>query len=76
MKEHRSVRGILLDFDVHMNLTLEDAEDISESKSKKLGNILVRGDNIFVIFMSEDKYDNVKNKYCKENIQLILKQII
>ena len=29
MKEKRTVRGILLDFDVHMNLTLKDAEDIS-----------------------------------------------
>ena len=55
MKEKRTVRGILLDFDVHMNLTLENAEDISNSESQKLGKILVRGDNIFVISLSEDK---------------------
>jgi len=42
MKEKRTVRGILLDFDVHMNLTLDDAEDISNSRSEKLGKIIVR----------------------------------
>ena len=53
MKEKRTVRGILLDFDVHMNLTLEDAEDISNSRSEKLGKIIVRGNNIFAISLSE-----------------------
>jgi small nuclear ribonucleoprotein len=33
MKEKRTVRGILLDYDIHMNLTLKDAEDISNSQS-------------------------------------------
>jgi len=28
MKEHRSIRCILLDFNIHMNLTLDDAEDV------------------------------------------------
>ena len=54
MKEHRSIRGILLDFDVHMNLSLNDAEDISDSNCRKLGKILVRGDNIFVISIPEE----------------------
>jgi small nuclear ribonucleoprotein len=54
MKEERTVRGILLDFDVHMNLTLENAEDVSNSKSQKLGKILVRGDNIFAISIPKD----------------------
>lgn len=55
MKENRTVRGILLDFDVHMNLTVDDAENISDSKSVKLGKILVRGDNIFAISLSEEQ---------------------
>lgn len=54
MKEKRTVRGILLDYDMHMNLTLKDAEDVSNSQSQKLGKILVRGDNIFAISLSED----------------------
>jgi len=28
MKEHRSIRCILLDFNIHMNLTLDDTEDV------------------------------------------------
>lgn len=56
MKENRTVRGILLDFDVHMNLTLNNAENISDSKFEKLGKILVRGDNIFAISLSEEQY--------------------
>jgi len=55
MKEKRTVKGILLDFDVHMNLTLGDAEDISNSRSEKIGKIIVRGNNIFAISLSEEK---------------------
>jgi small nuclear ribonucleoprotein len=55
MKEKRTIRGILLDYDIHMNLTLKDAEDVSNSQSQNLGKILVRGDNIFAISLTENK---------------------
>ena len=46
----RSLRGKSLGFDQHMNLVLEDAEDISNSEStEKLGVIVVRGDNVIII---------------------------
>jgi len=52
MKENRTVRGVLLDFDIHMNLTLDDAEDISD-KTVKLGRTLLRGSNIVAISLDE-----------------------
>ena len=38
-----------------MNLTLEDAEDVSEEKHEKLGKILLRGDNILAVSLPEDE---------------------
>jgi len=46
----RSLRGKLHGFDQHMNLVLENAEDISNSEAtEKLGVIVVRGDNVIII---------------------------
>ena len=49
MRNNKSIQGILKDFDIHMNLTLEDAEDKSDEKPIKLGKVLIRGDNILAI---------------------------
>lgn len=54
LRNNKTVKGTLIDFDVHMNLTLENAEDISEEKSTKLGKILLRGDNILAISLPEE----------------------
>ena len=55
LRNNKTVKGNLLDFDVHMNLTLEDVEDVSEDKSQKLGKILLRGDNILAISLPTEK---------------------
>lgn len=55
LRNKTSLQGILKDFDIHMNLTLEDAEDVTESTPKKLGKILLRGDNVLIIFLPNDK---------------------
>ena len=55
LRNKRSVQGKLKDFDIHMNLTLEDAEDISDEKPAKLGTVLLRGDNILAISLPEDE---------------------
>ncbi len=47
LKGGRNVRGRLSSFDQHMNLVLEEAEDVTNVEStKKLGTIIVRGDNV------------------------------
>ena len=55
LRNNKTVHGILKDFDVHMNLTLDDAEDISEETPLKLGDILLRGDNILAISIPEEE---------------------
>ena len=50
LKGGRTVRGKLYSYDQHMNLVMEDTEDITEAdKVKKLGTLIVRGDNVVLI---------------------------
>jgi len=50
LKGGRTVRGKLYSYDQHMNLVMEDTEDITDvDKAKKLGTLIVRGDNVVLI---------------------------
>ena len=50
LKGGRSLRGKLQGFDQHMNIILEDADDISDTNNtEKLGTIIVRGDNVIIL---------------------------
>jgi small nuclear ribonucleoprotein len=50
LKGTKTIRGILLGFDQHMNLLLDQSEEVpSEGDSKSLGQIVVRGDNVVMI---------------------------
>jgi small nuclear ribonucleoprotein len=50
LKGGRSVRGKLFSYDQHMNLVLEDSEEVStDGNSRQLGMIIVRGDNVVLI---------------------------
>ncbi len=52
LHNHRSISGILVNFDSNMNLVLERVEDITNSAEKKnLGKVVLRGDNILIIFL-------------------------
>ena len=54
LRNSSTVKGNLQDFDMHMNLTLEGAEDVSGAEPVPLGNILLRGDNILAISLPDD----------------------
>ncbi len=54
MKNNTTIQGILKEFDIHMNLTLDDAEYVSDEKSDKLGTILIRGDNILAVSIPKE----------------------
>ncbi len=50
LKGSKTIRGTLLGFDQHMNLLLEQSEEIpSDGEAKSLGTIVVRGDNVVMI---------------------------
>lgn len=50
LRNGKTLRGLLQGYDQHMNLVLEDAEEIvDDENTNKLGPIVVRGDNIIMI---------------------------
>ena len=50
LKGGKSLRGKLKGFDQHLNLVLEETEDTTDTEGvKKLGVIIVRGDNVVII---------------------------
>jgi small nuclear ribonucleoprotein len=54
LKNRVDVRGKITSFDAHMNLVIEDAEELEEGSVKlKLGTILLRGANIIFVSPAE-----------------------
>ncbi|MEM0084961.1 MAG: LSm family protein [Candidatus Methanomethylicia archaeon] len=49
LKGEKIIRGLLKSFDQHLNLVLENAEEIEENSTKSLGTLIIRGDNIILI---------------------------
>lgn len=50
LKGGKMIRGTLLGFDQHMNLLLEESQELfEENKTNDLGTIVVRGDNVVII---------------------------
>jgi len=50
MKGGIQMRGVMVAYDIHMNLVLEKAELLVDGEVKKgLGNVLVRGDSVVYI---------------------------
>ena len=55
MRNTKTIQGTLKEFDIHMNMTLDDAEEISDEKSEKLGTVLIRGDNILAVSIPKEE---------------------
>jgi small nuclear ribonucleoprotein len=50
LKGDISIRGTLKAFDVHMNILMENAEQLVNGEMKtKFGKLMIRGDNILFI---------------------------
>ncbi|MGC8669533.1 MAG: LSM domain-containing protein [Candidatus Micrarchaeia archaeon] len=50
LKNNVSIRGKITSFDAHMNIVIEDAEELEDGGLKaKLGTILLRGGNILFV---------------------------
>jgi small nuclear ribonucleoprotein len=50
LKNNTDIRGQMVSFDVHMNVVIDNAEELEGSELKtKLGTILLRGGNILFL---------------------------
>lgn len=49
LKGDRELRGRLRGYDQHLNLILDDAEDLTEQPPQELGTVIVRGDNVILL---------------------------
>ena len=50
LKNHNQYIGVLKAFDIHINVVLEDVEEIIDGEIKrKLGSVFIRGDTITII---------------------------
>ena len=58
LRNNKTIQGSLQDFDVHMNLTLHDAEDITNEEPVKIGTVLLRGDNILAVSLPDEKSES------------------
>jgi len=55
LRNNRTIQGALRDFDIHMNLTLENTEDVTDEKPIPLGTVLLRGDNILAVSLPKEE---------------------
>ncbi len=45
----KELRGTLKSFDQHLNIVIKDAEEVSAEGSRKLGTVVIRGENVLLI---------------------------
>jgi len=49
LKGGKGIKGILRGYDQHLNLIVENAEEIDSESTRMLGLVLIRGDNVVLI---------------------------
>lgn len=49
LKDGRTLEGKLTGFDEYMNMILEDAEESKEGQVRRIGTVVLRGNNIVTI---------------------------
>ena len=49
LKDGRMIEGKLTGFDNYMNMVLEDTEESHQEKKRKLGTVILRGNNVVSI---------------------------
>ncbi|KEQ55971.1 putative snRNP Sm-like protein [Marine Group I thaumarchaeote SCGC AAA799-E16] len=56
LKNHKTIKGILINFDSQMNLVLDKVEDVTngDKKTEGLDKRVLRGDNILIISLSSE----------------------
>ncbi|MCD6278415.1 MAG: RNA-binding protein [Desulfurococcales archaeon] len=53
LRGNKLLRGKLKSFDQHLNIVLEDADEISSGEAKKLGTVIIRGENVILVSPAE-----------------------
>ncbi len=46
LKDGRNLSGVLIGFDDHMNLVMDDTTEETEDRRRRLGTIVLRGNNV------------------------------
>jgi len=52
LKDGRTINGKLIGYDEYMNLVLDDVEETKDENKRRLGKIILRGNNVVSISMT------------------------
>lgn len=55
LRGNKLLRGRLKSFDQHLNIVLEDADEIQGNETRKLGTVIIRGENIILVSPAEKR---------------------